>query len=137
MMLSKKEQERIKTKRRVRVVELWALGYSANETVATMKQEDFRISRITVYRDRRSTEAQEYVDELIRQQLADIKQANLEQKLNYRDKLLGKLIPQKVEAFEYKKIEGTIKVDSTEDEDEVLSKAARILARKRRSSQIH
>jgi len=111
-----------RTKRRIRVVEFWALGLSAVETARAMKDEGYRISQHTVYNDRHSTEAREYVDELIRRQLRDIALGDLELKLNYRDKLLGKLIPQKIEAFSYEKREETyearIQVDfNSLDED--------------------
>jgi len=135
--LTEIDRERPKTKRRIRVVEYWSLGASALETVRFMKEEGFRISQKTVYRDRHSTTAQEYVDELIRRQLRDIAAADIEQKLNYRDKLLGKLIPQKIEAFQYQKIEQHVTIDATEDEDKILSKAAAILTRKRKSASIH
>lgn len=132
----------LRTLRRIRVVQLWALGVSGEDTVAKMKEEGFRISHKTVYRDRHSTEAAEYVEELIRLQLQDIKGASLEQKLNYRDKLIGKLVPQRIEALSMAKIEQTVKVenvdvDVTESEDEILSKAARILTRKDRARSLH
>ena len=117
----KTDKKQPKTKRVVRVVECWALGLSAFETAKVMKDEGYRISVHTVYNDRHSTEAQKYVDELIRRQLRDIALADLEQKLNYRDKLIGKLVPQKIEAFQKtmltEKREVTINVDGFSPEE--------------------
>lgn len=135
--MTKVDKKTIKTKRRIRVVECWAMGLTLVETVKVMRDGGFRISTATAHRDRHSTTAQEYVDELIRRQLRDIALAELEQKLNYRDKLLGKLVPQKIEAFQRTEIEQHVTIDATEDEDEILSKAAAILTRKRKSASIH
>lgn len=116
-----------KTKRIIRVVEHWALGLSAFETAETMKAEGYRISVHTVYNDRHSATAQQYVDELVRRQLRDIEDAKLAQKLYFRDKLLGKLIPQKLETFSVSKIEQHVKIDVSEDEASCLNRAASIL----------
>lgn len=43
----------------------------------------------------------------------------------------------RVEAFSVQKIEQHVKIDVSEDEDAVLSRAARILTRKRKSQSIH
>lgn len=81
-----------------RVVELWALGLSGEETAKTMRDEGFKIAVATVYRLRHSFTAQQMLDELIRRQLRDIATADPPLKLKYRDKLLEKMLPQKIEA---------------------------------------
>jgi len=52
-------------------------------------------------------------------------------------KIIGKTMTQRIEAFSYEKIEETITVNVSEDEDEILSKAASILARKDRAGSLH
>lgn len=52
-------------------------------------------------------------------------------------RLIGKGMTQRVESLSYEKIEETITVNVSEDEDEILSKAARILARKDKSRSLH
>jgi hypothetical protein len=51
--------------------------------------------------------------------------------------LIGKSMTQHIEAFSYEKIEGIVTVDTTDDEDAILSKAANILARKDRTRSLH
>jgi len=139
--MAKIDQKTIKTKRRIRVVEYWALGATLQETTRYMREEGYRISPTTVHRDRHSTTAKEYIDELIRRQLRDIATAELEQKLNYRDKLISKLVPQKIEAFQLQKIEQHVKIDVSEDEDNILNRAASILdkrlSEKKQPTKIH
>lgn len=93
--------------------------------IAIMKGEGFTVEEMskalgvsdsTVDRDLKSAEVQEFVDELIRQQLLDIKKAPIRVRLHYRDSLIDKHMPKKME----QKIEGGESfrveiVDNTED----------------------
>lgn len=115
-----------------RIVEMWGLGFTAEETRRALR-EQYRthVGLATVYRKRHSITAQEIIDELMRKQMRDIaRDDNSDLRMKYRDKLLEKLIPQRVESLSVQKIEQHVKIDATEDEDEVLSKAARILDKK-------
>jgi hypothetical protein len=85
------------TTRRRRILELWAIGTSIPQTVKTMRKEGFRVSEKTVYRDRHSLEMKEMIDELTRRQLNDIDKAKPILRMKYRDKILEKLMPHKIE----------------------------------------
>jgi len=52
-------------------------------------------------------------------------------------RLLGQTFTRKIEALSIQKIEQHVTIDVSENEDEILSKAARILTRKRKSQSIH
>lgn len=80
-----------------RIVELWALGASAEETVKRMRDEGFKIAIASVYRHRHSITASQMVEEITRRQLRDIAQADMPLALKYRDKLLEKMMPHKIE----------------------------------------
>ena len=83
-----------------KIVECWGLGLTAEETVDAIEQwRGIRIGLATVYRHRHSITGQKIIDELFRKQLRDIAQADPETRLKYRDKLLEKLIPQRVESY--------------------------------------
>lgn len=88
---------RKKTRRR-KVIELKAKGY----TIAEIAKE-LDVSDTTIDRDLKSSDAQAFVEELIRQQILDIKQAKLPMRLSFRSDLLDKLLPKKME----QKIEGS------------------------------
>jgi Fe2+ or Zn2+ uptake regulation protein len=93
-----------------RIVNLWGLGASAEETVKALREEDVKISLHGVYNIRKSLTAQQMIDELQREQQRDIAKCDTPAlKLKYRDLLLAKLMPQKTE----QKIEGgeTYKVE--------------------------
>lgn len=64
-----------------------------------MREEGFSTSKRTVWADLHSATAEEFIEELKRRQLADIALAgdNYEIRLKYRDLLLDKLMPRKVE----------------------------------------
>ena len=86
-----------------RIVNLWGIGASAEETVKALQDEDVKISLHAVYNIRRGLTAQQMIDELQREQQRDIAKCDDSAlKMKYRDLLLAKLIPQKVE----QKIEG-------------------------------
>jgi len=122
-----------------RIVEMWGLGFTAEETRRALREEySIHIGLATVYRKRHSITAQEIIDELMRKQRRDIaKEENSDVRMKYRDKLLEKLIPQRIESLSLQKIEKHVTIDATEDEDACLSRAARILTRKRKSQSIH
>ena len=78
--------------RRVRVIELRCSGYTEAQ-IAEM----LGVSERTIRRDLRSAIAEEFVSELKRRQLKDIEESqDPKTRLEYRDKLLNKLIPKKV-----------------------------------------
>ena len=122
-----------------KIVECWGLGFTAEETVKAIEEwKNIHIGLATIYRHRHSLTAQEIIEELMRKQMRDIaKEDNSDLRMKYRDKLLEKLIPQRIEAVSYEKIEENVTVNVTENEDEILSKAASILSRKDRFKPIH
>jgi len=91
------------------IVECWALGFTAEETVKALDQKhSLKIGLATVYRHRHSITAQTIIDELIRKQLRDIAGAdNPTARMKYRDKLLAKLIPQRTEHYGMQQIDIT------------------------------
>ena len=121
------------------VVECWGLGLSAEETREYIhRTKQVMMGLATVYRHRHSITAQQIIDELMRKQMRDIaKEDNSDLRMKYRDKLLEKLIPHRIEELSIQHIEEKVTIDVTENEDEILSKAAAILARKDKSRSIH
>jgi len=92
-------------KRRQRIFELRVLGLTIPQISEKLKEEGYRIgtSERTVHVDLHSGEAKEFVEELLRRQLANIAmEENRAVKLKYYDRLLDKLMPQKLES----KVEG-------------------------------
>lgn len=83
--------------RRRRVIELKAQGLTIEEI-----SKQLSCSEKTIDRDLKSQDVQKFLDELVRQQILDIKKAKLPTRLNYRSDLLDKLLPKKTE----QKIEG-------------------------------
>jgi len=83
-----------------KIVECWGLGLTAEETVKAIQEwKDITIALGTVYNHRHSITAQNIIDELIRKQLRDIaKESDSDLRMKYRDKLLEKYIPKRVEA---------------------------------------
>jgi hypothetical protein len=80
------------------IVELWGLGYSAEETVEAFKKKNYPIGLATVYRHRNSLTAKQIIDELMRKQLDAIaKSEDPSLSLKYRNELLKMLIPQRIE----------------------------------------
>lgn len=84
-----------------KIVECWGLGFTAEETVRAVEEwKGITIALNTVYRHRHGITAQQIIDELIRKQLRDIaKDDNSDLRMKYRDKLLDKLIPHRIEAM--------------------------------------
>ncbi len=92
-------------KRRVRrVLELSTSGMTIPDISAMMKKEGFRASERTVWSDLNGIEAKEYLEEILRKQLTDITIADIGLRLQYRGKLLDKLMPSKIE----QKVEGAV-----------------------------
>ena len=76
-----------------RAFELKMRGMSDAEISKTMKGEGFKcVSRRTISRLMTSVEARRRVEELERLQLRDISMADLPMRLEYRDRLLGRLM---------------------------------------------
>jgi IS30 family transposase len=75
-----------------RVIELRAQGGTIDGIAKALD-----VSEKTVDRDLRGEDIKLFVDELIRQQLTDIVEAKLGMRLRYRDRLLDKLLPRKIE----------------------------------------
>ena len=121
------------------IIECWGKGLSAEETREFIqRKKDILIGLATVYRHRHSITGQKIVDELFRSQRRDIAlEENGETRMKYRNELLKILIPQRIESLSIQKIEQTVKIDATEDEDKILSRAAAILTRKRRFGAVH
>ena len=92
-------------KRRVRrVLELSTLGMTLPKISIKMKSEGYAASERTVWSDLNSVEAQDYLEEVLRKQLADITIADIGLRLKYRGQLLNKLLPSKIE----QKVEGEV-----------------------------
>ena len=84
-----------------RIVNLWGIGASAEETVTALRDEDVKISLHCVYNIRRGLTAQQMIDELQREQQRDIAKCDTPAlKMKYRDLLLAKLIPQQKDRIE-------------------------------------
>ena len=121
------------------IVYYWGKGLTAEETRTVIKEKTGKqLGLATIYRHRHSLTADQIIEILFTDQLRDIALAtDIGLRLKYRDNLLGKLIPQKFQSFEFKHIEQRVKIDATDDEDTILSKAAAILDRKTKSQSIH
>jgi hypothetical protein len=85
-----------------KVVEYWALGFSAHETrIALQENHQIKICLDTIYKMRHGLTAQNLTDELIRRQERSILKADTENPalaMKYRNELLKILLPQRVEA---------------------------------------
>jgi hypothetical protein len=119
-------------KRRHRVIELRCLGYKIPQIKEKLAEEGQDWSEDTIKRDLRSEDAEETLSELTRQQFADIALCESRKvKLEYRDRLIERLMPRKspetevnistvpkvsVEIFDHSK-----ESDSTPDQSEVQS----------------
>ena len=106
-------------KRRVRrVLELSTSGMTIPDISAMMKKEGFAASERTVWSDLNGIEAKDYMEEILRKQLTDITIADIALRLQYRGKLLDKLLPSKIE----QKVEGQV---HTYDIESLLDKMIR------------
>ena len=81
------------------IVHMWGLGLTAEETLKGLKEQyEIIMSLHTVYNKRNSITAQQMIDEIQREQQRDIaKEQNSEVRMRYRDKLLDKLLPHKIQ----------------------------------------
>jgi len=98
--------------RQRRVFELHALGYPIPYISNKLKDEGFRVgtSERTVWEDLHSHYVEQLTEELIRRQLMDIALAenDFKTRLHYRDRLLDKLVPKKIESKS--KVSGTAEI---------------------------
>ncbi len=92
------------------IVKAWAKGLTAEETVKFLKDEcHVDVCLNTVYAKRKSLDASEMIEELMREQLREIVIApDLAVRLKYRDKILDKLMPRKPTVA----IENNVKVEN-------------------------
>jgi len=84
--------------RRRRVIELRCLGLTIPQIRDKLAEEGWKASEHTVWNDLHSEDVTEFIEELIRRQLADITLAEEPSlKMKYRDLLLDKLMPKRSE----------------------------------------
>jgi AraC-like DNA-binding protein len=117
-LLTKPKRKRAlikKTGRISRILELRVKGYTL-EQIAT----ELKCNESTIRRNLKDESTQAFVDTLIRAQLADIVEAKTGTRLHYRDKLLEKLMPRKVESKTEGKLD--IAVDKGKDIADLLTK---------------
>jgi len=111
------------------IVECWGLGFTAEETVRAIKEtKQVHVGLATIYRHRHSITAQQIIDELIRKQLRDIAKAEEDEvRMKYRDKLLEKFIPHRIEAYQktesIERKEVAFKLDSLDSAERTLLNA--------------
>ena len=105
-----------KAARRRKVIQLKADGYLIEDIAKQLN-----VSEKTVDRDLASQDTQQFTNELIRQQILDIKQSKPAIRLHYRSDLLDKLLPKKLE----QKIEGaeSFRVEIIDNSEESGSKS--------------
>jgi len=77
----------------MRVVELRARGLTYEQIA-----HELGVCSRTVIRDMQSVDVKKFVEELVRRQLEDIEGADEKSRLRYRDYILDKLMPKRVEA---------------------------------------
>jgi hypothetical protein len=82
--------------RRRRIIELRCLGYKIPQIKEKLAEEGQVWSEFTIKSDLRSLSAEEVLEELNRQQCADIALAeNRKDKLEFRDRMIERLMPRK------------------------------------------
>lgn len=108
--------------RRKRVIELRCVGLTQAQICEKLREEGFRTSERTVWADLHSATAEDFIEELKRRQLADIALAgdDYEVRLKYRDLLLDKIMPRKVEQKTESKV--AVVVDDGKDVATLLAK---------------
>ena len=99
-----------------RIIELQALGFSAEETRTRLREtHGVTLNLKTIYQHRHSSVGQEIIDELIRMQLRSIAHAAGKgasaQALKYRNEMLKILITVRIESLSIQKTETNVKVD--------------------------
>ena len=87
-----------KVSRLARALDLKTRGLTDSEISVRMTEEGYRrVSMHTINRLLNGVEAKLFVDELLRLQLRDITISDTHLRLKYRDKILEKLMPRRVE----------------------------------------
>jgi hypothetical protein len=98
-----------------KIVEYWALGYSAEETRGMLLRErNVGICLTTIYKHRHSLTAQNLIDELMRRQERAILKADTDDPalaMKYRNELLKILVPQRIESLSLNVNKSEVKVD--------------------------
>lgn len=87
-------------KRQQRVLELRCKGLTIPAIVKALKEKDnLKIGEHTIWKDLHSKTAEDFIEELKRQQLADIAECGKDYKtrLQYRADMLDKLLPKRTE----------------------------------------
>ena len=87
-------------KRQQRVLELRCKGLTIPAIAKALKEQDkLKVGERTIWKDLHSKTAEDFVEELKRQQLADIAQCGKDYKtrLQYRADMLDKLLPKRTE----------------------------------------
>ena len=86
-------------KRQQRVLELRCKGLTIPEITKKLHEEQWKCGEHTVWKDLHSKTAEDFIEELKRQQLADITQCGKDYKtrLQYRADMLDKLLPKRTE----------------------------------------
>jgi IS30 family transposase len=118
MTLNEPSKEKCILKKKVRrrkIIELRTRG----RTIAEIAEE-LGVGDSTVDRDLKSSDVQEFIDALVQQQLIDILDAKIGPRLHYRDKLLEKMMPRKVESKTEGKLD--LAVDNGKDITLLLTK---------------
>ena len=85
-----------------RMLELKAMGYTAEQTSTKMKEEGYKHVGVRTVAGYFATvkfddPTPEFKAELLRRQLLDISLADIEQRLKYRGQIIAGLMPQKIE----------------------------------------
>ena len=106
--------------RRKRTIELSCNGLNVPQINKALHDEGFQTSEHTVFDDLHSRTAEEYLEELKRQQLADITRAQDDYKtrLQYRGQMIEILSPRRIEAKT--EANGTIKFDMSTQINELI-----------------
>jgi hypothetical protein len=113
-----KEENRIS-----RIFELRCLGYTIPQISDKLQEESFKTgySERQVWRDLHSDEANRMAEEILRRQLMDIAIADdLKDRMFFRDKILSKIMPRKIESRVESKSEVQLTVKRGEEIEELL-----------------
>ncbi|HEY9753908.1 MAG TPA: hypothetical protein V6C97_01975 [Oculatellaceae cyanobacterium] len=82
--------------RRRRVFELRCRGFTIPNICEKLREEGFDVSERTVWEDLHSNQMQSFTEELLRRQFADMElSGSYRLKLEYRDRILDRLMPRK------------------------------------------
>ena len=117
--MSKKKAKLKKAVRRLKVIELRVKGYNLEKIAKKLG-----VNEKTIRRDLKSQQTSDFIDELVRQQLLDINGSDVDVRLRYRDILLGKLLPRKIQS----EANVDVKVDAGKAINELLGKYERLFS---------